>query len=156
MGEIDKALDDLKEEIIKTEGIDIGIVDYPYYKHFKDPNQKFESGSLLAFMFLLTDWNQGSGFAFKNTEEDKEGHIFQLYLDTFIKCADNLKQKYPNIYLIIAVTLEQLYSFKEILNKFPNFPNQLLTDLKNYILKDDIQPVPGMFVNALKEGMREL
>jgi hypothetical protein len=93
-------------ESIREEG---GIVDfdwctellYPFHYHFNENNFRYRSASLIAFLGLLTEWEDGSGFPFYATrKETHECHDFKCYMDSFLEYRQEIKSDLPYIFLL--------------------------------------------------------
>lgn len=105
MSAIKRKLDLLHNEIKKMGGIiDLdwcGELLYPYYEHFNDYNLRYKAGSFIAFWGLLLEWEDQSGFPFYTGAEDYDCHHFDKYLLEFLNYSSEIKNQYPNIYLIL-------------------------------------------------------
>lgn len=49
---------------------------YPYYLHMDDKNHDYRSGALIAFMGLLSEWDDGSGFPFCRNKQTANCYEF--------------------------------------------------------------------------------
>ena len=145
-------------ECVREEG---GIIDfdwctallYPYHFHFDDNNIKYRSASLIAFLGLLTEWEDGSGFPFYRTrKEQHECHDFEKYMDAFLQHSCNIEREFPNIFYSIVITLRGLIHHEDIIETFPYMDKQKLTRLMRVIKDSDIKISKEVFKIAFEEA----
>lgn len=157
MGSINGKLNLLYNEIKKMGGIiDLGWCDellYPYYEHFNDDNLRYRAGSLIAFWGLLLEWEDESGFPFYTGVEEYDCHHFDKYLKEFLKYSTDIKKQYPNIYLVIIESLNNLDKREEFENEFPIIPNVLFSTIRKKLLQPNVQNLNNeVYQLALKEA----
>ncbi|MFJ6268330.1 hypothetical protein ACIQGW_25630 [Lysinibacillus xylanilyticus] len=157
MSSINEKLVLLHKDMISMGGIiDLdwcGKLFYPYYKHFNDDNFRYRAGSLTAFWGLLLEWEDASGFPFYTGVEEYNCHHFDKYLKEFLKYSSDIKEQYPNIYLIIIESLNKLNKREVWENEFPHITSDLFSTIRKELLETDVQRLNGeVYDLALKEA----
>ena len=145
-------------ECIREEG---GIVDfdwctgllYPYYYHFDDERFRYRSASLIAFLGLLTEWEDGSGFPFSKTQnETHQCHDFEQYMDSFLKHSEEIRQGFPNTFYSISITLQVLLHQEDINATFSYVDKQKLSNYESLIKNIEIKESREVFKRAFEEA----
>ncbi|MFC9542403.1 hypothetical protein ACFTQ7_21390 [Lysinibacillus sp. NPDC056959] len=157
MSSINEKLVLLHNEIKRMGGIiDLdwcGKLFYPYYKHFNDDNFRFRAGSHTAFSGLLLEWEDASGFPFYTGVEEYDCHHFDKYLKEFLKYSSEIKKRYPNIYFVIIVSLNNLDKREDWENIFPNITSDLFSTIRNELLETDVPKLNDeVYYLAIKEA----
>lgn len=145
-------------ECIREEG---GIVDfdwctgllYPYHYHFDDEGSRYRSASLIAFLGLLTEWEDGSGFPFyKTRNETHQCHDFERYMDSFLEHSEGIREGFPNTYYAIAITLQVLFHQEDIYATFSYLDKQKLSSYVSFINNIEIKESREVFKRAFEEA----
>ena len=145
-------------ECIREEG---GIVDfdwctkllYPYHFHFNDNNFSYRSASLIAFLGLLTEWEDGSGFPFYRTRKElHECHDFEIYMDAFLQHLGDFERDFPNIFYSIVITLLWLIHQEDIIATFSYIDEQKLSRYIIVIKSIEIKVSNEVFKLAFEEA----
>lgn len=135
---LENKLDYLSQIIIEQKG----IIDfpwcsdelfYPYYLYFNDNNNRYCTGSLIAFWGLLIDWEDGSGFPFCLGEEINDCYRFDKYMENFIFNADSIQIRFPNIFTVIVLSLETLFINNDLIKLFNNIEEVKLRTYENFV-----------------------
>ena len=126
---------------------------YPYYKNFNDNHLEYRAGSLLAFWGLLLDWEDESGFPFCTGVEEHDCHHFDKYLQEFLTYYPKIKKQYPNIYLVIVESLNQLDERDGWENEFPNIPTEFFNTIRKKLFQNGVKKLgDDVYENALKQA----
>ncbi|PZD96969.1 hypothetical protein DNH61_04800 [Paenibacillus sambharensis] len=125
---------------------------YPFYLHFGDPNERFRSGSLLAFFGLLCEWEDGSGFPFCTGIEEYECHNFECYMDHFIELMDRTKRDYPSIYTTTISSLKNLIYHNDLIGTFKNISMDKRLQYKKFVEDEYAEHDKMVYFMALKEA----
>lgn len=138
-----------------------GIVDfdwctgllYPYHYHFDDEGFRYRSASLIAFLGLLTEWEDGSGFPFyKTRNEPRQIHDFECYMDSFFKHFQDIKRDFPNTFYSIVITLQVLFHHKDIFSIFTYIEKQKLSKYISVVNSIEIKESKEVFKKAFEEA----
>ena len=157
MDSIQGKLDLLRNEI-KEMG---GIIDldwcckllYTYYEHFNDHNLRYRTGSLIAFLGLLLEWEDESGFPFYTGTEEYDCHHFDKYLKEFLKYSSDIKRQFPNIYLATVESLIKLDKRENWESEFPNIPSELFDTVRKKLFWSNVEKLNDeTYQKALKEA----
>lgn len=148
---------DLLYKCIYEEG---GIIDfdwctrllYPYYYHFNEENFSYRSASLIAFLGLLTEWEDGSGFPFFTGDETYECHDFEQYMNHFLEHSKKTKEDFPNIFYSILITLLGLMYHNDLATVFPNIDEQKLSRYITVINSFKVNSSGEVFKSAFQEA----
>ncbi|HHT7187402.1 TPA: hypothetical protein ACTZ5N_000616 [Bacillus cereus] len=142
---IDEKLKALRNDIKEMDGIiDLdwcGKLLHPYYEHFNDDKLRYRSGSLVAFLGLLSEWEDESGFPFYTGTQEYDCHHFDMYLKEFLKYAPKVKVQFPNIYLAIVASLMKLDERERWENEFPNICKELFDHVREKLFHKDVQTI---------------
>lgn len=125
---------------------------YPYYKHFNDNNKTYRTGSLIAFLSLLNEWEDQSEFPFCRGFGEYECHHFEKYMEEFLKYSKKIKRQYPNIFFAIIKSLAFLDN-RDVLEKtFPIISHDFFIMVRKQLFNDNIQRSNNIYIEALKEA----
>ncbi|MFJ7975767.1 hypothetical protein ACIQZI_08615 [Peribacillus sp. NPDC096379] len=147
----------LQEYIIEDSGmIDLnwcGEFLYPFYKHFKDNDKRYRTGSLIAFWGLLTEWEDESGFPFFTVGFDiNNSHHFDKYIEEFLKYSSKIKEQFPHIYKVIIHSLMLLDKRDGFEETFPNTNIEIFKIIRKHLFDVEIQWSSDLYKNAFKEA----
>lgn len=148
---------DLLYKCIHEEG---GIIDfdwctgllYPYYYHFDEKNLRYRSASLIAFLGLLTEWEDGSGFPFFTGDETYECHDFEQYMDRFLEHSKKIETDLPNTFYSIVITLLTLFYHNGLETVFQNIDKQKLSRYVSVINGIEVKRSSEVFKLAFQEA----
>ncbi|MGN4426297.1 hypothetical protein ACTFQN_21255 [Bacillus cereus group sp. MYBK30-1] len=152
-GKLDLLHNEIKEmgDIINLDWC--GKLLYTYYEHFNDNNLRYRAGSLIAFLGLLLEWEDESGFPFYTGTEEYDCHHFDKYLEEFLKYSSDIKKQYPNIYLVTVESLIQLDKRENWESEFPNIPSGLFDTVRKKLFRNDVKKLNDeTYQKALKEA----
>ncbi|MFC6231600.1 hypothetical protein ACFQI7_27705 [Paenibacillus allorhizosphaerae] len=145
-------------ECIRKEG---GIVDfdwctsllYPYHLHFDDNNTRYRSASLIAFLGLLTEWEDGSGFPFYRTKKElHDCHDFEKYMDALLQRQSEIEREFPNIFYSIVITLRWLIHHKDLRGTFTYIDEQKVSRYLTNVKSIEIKESKEVFRMAFEEA----
>ncbi|GLX68019.1 hypothetical protein [Paenibacillus glycanilyticus] len=126
---------------------------YPYYLHFDDVINRYRSASLLAFLGLLMDWLDGSGFPFYRIRKElHDSHDFEKYMDAFMQHQITIKGEFPHIYSSIISALQNLISSEDIIATFLYVDQQKLRNFITFILSIENQERNMEFALVFEEA----
>ncbi|MDF2613807.1 MAG: hypothetical protein K0S71_1593 [Clostridia bacterium] len=160
---IESTLKLLEECIIEDGGIvDLDWCDgflFPFYKHFNDENNKISAQSVLAFLGLLSEWEDQSGFPFFTGTGKYDCHHFDKYMKEFMRLKDTIEERLPNLFKVIIVTLQKLDgrdSFKKVFHHLPvDFINSIIDFIYSYRFKI-CNPNDPIYQSAIREAFIDL
>ncbi len=139
----------------------VGIIDldwcgkllYPYYEHFNDNKLGYRSGSLVAFLGLLREWEDESGFPFYTGTQEYDCHHFDMYLTEFLKYASKVKRQFPNIYIVIVNLLVNLDKRERWERVFPNISTELFVTVREKLFYTDVPKIDyDVYQKVYQEG----
>ncbi|MED1059143.1 hypothetical protein [Bacillus mycoides] len=152
-GKLDLLHNEIKEmgDIIDLDWC--GKLLYTYYEHFNDNNLRHRAGSLIAFLGLLLEWEDESGFPFYTGTEEYDCHHFDKYLKEFLRYSSDIKKQYPNIYLVTVESLIQLDKRENWESEFPNIPSGLFDTVRKNLFRNDVKELNDeTYQKVLKEA----
>ncbi|WP_028596244.1 hypothetical protein [Paenibacillus assamensis] len=126
---------------------------YPYYLHFGDTNSEFSSGSLIAFLGLLLEWDDGSGFPFCQEKEFNTCYEFDKFMEYFIVDKEKIKDRFPYIFELIVITLNSIFNTEDILTIFSNITKEDLKRYEDFVRSNKVENIDReVYMKALNEA----